>query len=249
MLDRSHIVITGAASGIGKATARSLLELGYGIVAIDLNSESLQTLVDEHADSDLITYAADITDEHALRNLSDALSLQKIPVQGLVNCAGIASVTPFEETTPAMMRKLFDINVVGALLVSQALAPHLRDSGHGAIVNIASVSGILGNYGRAAYGASKGALIALTKVMALELAEHTRVNAIAPGPIATPLTENQHGDATRQAWLAAVPQKRYGSPDDIANLATFLIDDSKSSFITGQVIAADGGFTTTGVHS
>jgi NAD(P)-dependent dehydrogenase (short-subunit alcohol dehydrogenase family) len=124
----------------------------------------------------------------------------------------------------------------------------MRPRGSGAIVNMASVSGIAGNQGRVAYGASKGGVIIMTKVMAVELAPlGIRVNAIAPGPIETPLVKQMHTSMSRDAWLRAVPQHRYGAPSEIAGTALFLLDAEKSGFITGQTICVDGGFSAAGL--
>jgi NAD(P)-dependent dehydrogenase (short-subunit alcohol dehydrogenase family) len=113
---------------------------------------------------------------------------------------------------------------------------------------MASVSGQRGNIGRSAYGASKGGVITLTKVMAAELApRNIRVNAIAPGPIETPLVKAMHTDADRAAWLKTVPQRRYAAPEEIAGAAVFLLDESKSSFVTGHILNVDGGFAAAGI--
>jgi NAD(P)-dependent dehydrogenase (short-subunit alcohol dehydrogenase family) len=121
--------------------------------------------------------------------------------------------------------------------------------GGGSIVNIASVSGIRGNAGRVAYGSSKGGVITMTKVLAVELAAMgIRVNAIAPGPIETPLVREMHTAQSRAEWLRGVPLDRYGDPSEIAGTAIFLLDSSKSSFITGQTISVDGGFTAAGLR-
>jgi NAD(P)-dependent dehydrogenase (short-subunit alcohol dehydrogenase family) len=124
----------------------------------------------------------------------------------------------------------------------------MRERGAGSIVNIASVSGIRGNSGRVAYGSSKGALITMTKVMAVEWARFgIRVNALAPGPIETPLVRDVHTEQARADWHAAVPQRRYGTPDELTGAAIFLLDSRRSSFVTGQTLCVDGGFTAAGI--
>src|SRR6202012_3486347 len=128
------------------------------------------------------------------------------------------------------------------------VAKRMKPRGLGAIVNIASVSGIRGNTGRVAYGASKAGLILMTQVMAVELATYgIRVNAIAPGPIDTPLVGELHAPSARAKWMERVPQRRYGLPEDIAGAALFLLDHRASSFVTGQTLAVDGGFSVGGV--
>ncbi len=143
---------------------------------------------------------------------------------------------------------MLEVNLIGSFIASREAARHMQERGTGSIVNIASVSGIRGNTGRVAYGASKGGMIMMTKVMAAELGPlGIRVNAIAPGPIETPLVREVHTEQVRAEWMRTVPQRRYGSPDEIAGAATFLLDERHSSFITGQTICVDGGFTAAGI--
>ncbi len=167
----------------------------------------------------------------------------------MVNSAGIASDVPALETSAALFRKILEVNLIGSFIVSREVARHMQAHGGGSIVNIASVSGIRGNSGRVAYGASKGGVITMTKVMAVELAtKGIRVNAIAPGPVETPLVREVHTAEARAEWLNRVPMNRYGQPSEIAGTAVFLLDGSKSSYITGQTISVDGGFTAAGLQ-
>ena len=155
---------------------------------------------------------------------------------------------PALDTSADLFRKMLEVNLIGSFVVSREAAQRMRQRGRGSIVNIASVSGIKGNNGRVAYGASKGGVIHMTKVMAVELAPlGIRVNAIAPGPIETPMVQEVHTPEVRAAWMATVPQRRYGTPDEIAGAAIFLLDERKSSYITGQTICVDGGFTVAGI--
>ena len=126
----------------------------------------------------------------------------------------------------------------------------MRDHGGGSIVNIASISGIRGSKGRSAYGASKGAVINLTKVMATDLAPFKiRVNAVAPGPIETPMVKSVHSDEDRRIYHRFVPMRRYGEPVEIAHAVEFLLDERRSSYITGEILAVDGGFRGAGIFS
>jgi NAD(P)-dependent dehydrogenase (short-subunit alcohol dehydrogenase family) len=136
------------------------------------------------------------------------------------------------------------VNVIGSFIVAQAAArAMIEGKRQGAIVNIASISGIRGNIGRVAYGASKGAIVTMTKVMAVELAAHgIRVNAVSPGPVDTPMVQALHGGDIRRLWMNVIPQRRYAAPSEIASVIAFLLDGAKSSFVTGQNWAADGGF-------
>jgi len=141
-----------------------------------------------------------------------------------------------------------DINLVGTFVVARDVSRLMKAHGGGAIVNIASVSGLRGNVGRSAYGASKGGVVTLTQVMACELApDNIRVNAIAPGPIETPLVKEMHDDIVRAGWLRHIPQRRYAAPEEITGAASFLLDETKSSFVTGHILNVDGGFMAAGL--
>jgi NAD(P)-dependent dehydrogenase (short-subunit alcohol dehydrogenase family) len=190
----------------------------------------------------------DITDEAAVVHAIERCEANFGLITGLVNSAGIARDLPSLETSADLFRKILDVNVVGSFVVSREIAKRMCERHAGVIVNIASVSGIRGNVGRVAYGASKGGLITMTQVMAVELASSgVRVNAIAPGPIETPLVREVHTDQIRAEWIAKVPQGRYGKPSEIASTAIFLLDHTTSGFVTGQTICVDGGFTAAGL--
>ncbi|WP_105384482.1 SDR family NAD(P)-dependent oxidoreductase [Neorhizobium alkalisoli] len=243
------VVVTGAGSGIGLSTAELLIEAGWHVVAADRDASALERLGERLANRNAITLAPlDVTDEAAVEQLADRCRLLDAPLAALVNSAGIAANVRFADTTTDMLRKIYEVNVIGAFALSQALAPVLRENGGGSIVHIASVSGIKGNLGRSAYGASKGALITLTKIMAVELADDLiRVNAIAPGPIETPMVKENHTAVTREEWQRTVPMRRYGQPEEIAAAIAFLVDGKQSSYVTGQILAVDGGFTAAGL--
>lgn len=244
------IVITGAGSGIGLATTLLLARSGWHVIAADRDTAALDALAAQSkAESLPVTpFILDVTDENAVAALASQCRSLETPLKALVNSAGIASNTRFAETTAGQMRGIYEVNVIGTLVLSQALAPVMRDNGGGSIVHLASVSGIKGNMGRCAYGASKGAIVALTKIMAVELADDTiRVNAIAPGPIETPMVKRAHTAATREEWHRTVPLRRYGTPEEIAAAIAFLVDERQSSYVTGQVLSVDGGFTAAGL--
>lgn len=244
------VVVTGAGSGIGLSTTEFLVDAGWHVVAADRDADALARLDERMGNRTamLTPVALDVTDEAAVARLADQCRSLAAPLAALVNSAGIAANVRFADTTTDMLRRIYEVNVVGAFALSQALAPVLHENGGGAIVHIASVSGIRGNLGRSAYGASKGALITLTKIMAVELADDLiRVNAIAPGPIETPMVKENHTATTREEWHRTVPMRRYGRPEEIASAVAFLIDDRQSSYITGQILAVDGGFTAAGL--
>lgn len=243
-------VVTGGASGIGLATVRRLLEEGWRVVAADRDPKALAAAWDalDTGDDRLRLAELDVTDEAAVEALVADAAATFGPISGVVNSAGFGRDVPFLDTTADLFRRIYEVNVIGAFLVSRAAARAMHESGGGAMVNIASVSGLRGNVGRSAYGASKGALVNLTQVMAVELApSDIRVNAVAPGPIETPLVAAIHTPEIRDGWLRAVPLRRYGAPGEVADAISFLLDDRRASYVTGQVLAVDGGFMAAGL--
>lgn len=249
-MQQGSVVITGAGSGIGLATTLLLARSGWHVIAADRDTAALDALAAQSESENLpvTPFVLDVTDDNAIAALARQCGFLDSPLKALVNSAGIAANDRFAETTAEQMRRVYEVNVIGTFLLSQALAPILRDNGGGSIVHLASVSGIKGNLGRCAYGASKGAIVTLTKIMAVELADDTiRVNAIAPGPIETPMVKQAHTAVTREEWHRTVPLRRYGTPEEIAAAIAFLADERQSSYVTGQVLSVDGGFTAAGL--
>ncbi len=237
-------IITGAASGIGQATAQLLLDSGWKVALFDSNQTALTTVTTALGQSKSV-YAArlNVTDESAVEKAVAEAAEALGGVQGVVNSAGIAADKHVFDTSAELFRKILDVNVVGTFLVGKAAARIMRHSGGGSIVNIASISGIRGSKGRSAYGASKGAVINLTKVMANDLAPfNIRVNAIAPGPVETAMVKELHTDDERKMYNRFVPMRRYAEPVEIANAIEFLLDERRSSYITAEILAVDGGF-------
>lgn len=250
MTDQQTILVTGGASGIGFAVVKAVLAEGWRAIVADLDAGALTRAREElAAPADRVRFEQiNVADEEAVVRMVAACEAEFGPVTGVVNSAGIARDIPMLETSTDLFRKILDVNVIGSFTVAREAARGMVARGSGAIVNIASVSGIKGNKGRVAYGASKGAAINMTKVMAVELAPlGVRVNAIAPGPIETPLVAEIHTADVRALWMATVPQRRYGAPEDIASATVFLLDGRKSGFIVGQTLAVDGGFTIAGI--
>lgn len=240
------VAITGSASGIGLAAARAAAEAGYRLAVADRDRAALEAaravLPAEARLSEL-----DVTDEGAVeRWIAEAADAG--PLAGLVTSAGIAADVPVLETSAEQFRRILEVNVTGTFLCAKAAARRMRATGGGSIVTIASVSGMRGSKGRAAYGASKAAVINLTQVLAVDLAaDGIRANAVCPGPVETPLVARVHTPETRAHWLAHVPQRRYARPEEIAGAVLFLLDPAQSGYITGAVLPVDGGFAGAGL--
>ena len=236
-------IVTGGLSGIGAAVAVGLASDGMIVVAADISTKSteLDRTIGIHP------FCVDVTDQDSVAALVQATMATCGRLDCLVHCAGIGRVLPFLETPLETFDLVLKTNLYGTFIVGQACARVMAAAGSGAIVNIGSVSGLRGNAGRAAYGASKGAIVTLTEVMAVELAEHgVRANVVAPGPIETPLAATQHDADVRASWIETVPMRRYGRPQDIASAAAFLCSDD-ACYITGAVLAVDGGFSGGGI--
>lgn len=248
-MQHSWMVVTGAASGIGLATVELLLEQGAYVLALDNNAEKLAALTEQfkHYGDRLAAELLDITDEARIGPLLQSYHAQR-PVGGLVNSAGFGRDVTFLNTDSALLRATFEVNVLAAFSISREAALLMREHKQGAIVHISSVSGLVGNRGRAAYGITKAGLINLTQVMANELAqEGIRVNCVCPGPIMTPLAMQVHTEQVQETWKSAVPMHRYGTPREVAQAICFLLDSEKTAYMTGQIISVDGGFVNTGL--
>ncbi|HVW73154.1 MAG TPA: SDR family NAD(P)-dependent oxidoreductase [Rhizomicrobium sp.] len=220
-----HVVVTGAASGLGLAIAQAAQAKGAAVTAIDRVAAPFEN-----------SRICDIADEDQVKR-----ALSGLPrLDALVNSAGIARRAKVDETEMADFDAVMAVNVRGAFLVSKYALPHLRSYG-GAILHLSSGVATTGTRNRAAYTASKGAILSLTRNMALDYAaDRVRVNCLCPGFVDTPLLASM--PAERRARLAALhPLGRMGSVDDIAPMALFLITD-QASWITGQAIAVDGGY-------
>lgn len=250
MTDRGVAIVTGGASGIGLAIAKALLGDGWKLVIADLAPDRLdaaRTELEPVRANATKCVIMDVASEPSVLAALDGCEDGFGPVRGLINSAGIGADVPFFDTSVELFRKILDINLTGTFMVAREAGKLMRTHGGGAVVNIASISGQRGNLGRSAYGASKGGVITLTQVMACELApQNIRVNAIAPGPVETPLVQAMQDDAIRSEWLREVPQRRYAAPHEIAGAAVFLLDDAKASFVTGHILNVDGGFAAAG---
>ena len=237
-------LITGAARGIGLATAALFHAEGRRVVMLDRDAEELAEATVSLPGALAITCDVSIPQQVAQAVAEVEQTFGRLDI--LVNNAGVADFGPLAETDFARWRRVMETNLDGVFLMSQACLPLLSARG-GAIINIASISGLRASTLRIAYGTSKAAVIHLTKQQAAELGEvGIRANCVCPGPVDTKLALAVHSQEIRAAYHDAIPLNRYGSEREIADVICFLASD-RASYVTGQVVASDGGFDATGV--
>lgn len=243
-MSRKTALITGAARGIGLATAKLMAAEGWRIAMLDRDTDALHAAIDEIEDAVYLPY--DVSDPAQVEEAMAKVRSSCGRLDALVNNAGVADFGPIEETDFARWRTVMATNLDGVFLMSQAAIPLLKAS-KGCLVNIASISGLRASTLRVAYGTSKAAVIQLTKQQAAELGEYgIRANCVCPGPVRTKLAMAVHSQDIIDAYHDAIPLNRYGSETEIGEAIAFLCSE-KASYVTGQVLAADGGFDSTGV--
>lgn len=238
-------VITGAAQGIGAACARRLAGGGMAVALWDVDAARGEALAEElRAAGAKATFVRCDVSNKAEVDAALAETLRSHPrIDALVNNAGIFKAADFLDITEADWDAVIGVNLKGAFLVAQALARHMAAEGGGSIVNMSSVNGVMAIPSIASYNVSKGGIDQLTRVMALALADRgIRVNAVAPGTIATELAKNAvlGSEEAKARIMSRTPMRRLGEPEEIADVVAFLISDA-SSYLTGEIVYADGG--------
>ena len=237
-------IVTGAARGIGLATAKLFNENGFKVAIVDKDKNEITKL--SILNNDIRTFCYDISNYDSIDKMFNSILKWHNRIDVLVNNAGVADFGKIEATDLNRWNDVMRTNLDGAFMCSQKSISHLKKT-RGCIINIASISGLRASTLRVAYGTSKAAIIQLTKQQAAELGEYgIRVNCVAPGPVKTKLAMAVHTQDIIDAYHDAIPLNRYGTEIEIANAIYFLASE-KASYVTGQILAVDGGFEATGV--
>lgn len=237
-------IVTGAASGIGKGIARRLAAEGACVVIADLDEQTAMTTAAELG-SDATGVAVDVADRATVDAMVATVVERYGAIDVLVNNAGWDKIGPFLEQDPAIWDRIININLVGVLNCSQAVALRMTEQGHGTIINVGSDAARVGSSGEAVYSAAKGGIVAFTKTLARETARYgLTANAVCPGPADTPLFAqiSEENPKLRTALERSIPLRRLAQPEDLANAVSFLASP-RSAYITGQTLSVSGGLT------
>ncbi len=249
-LDGRRIILTGGASGIGRATALRLVAEGAIVAVLDKNADGAYETVElaERGPGRATAYPADITKYEEVRAAAEAFEKAAGPAEGLANVAGWDRPIPFLDTTVDFWDKVIKINLYGPLNLHHIVVRGMAERGFGRVVNVASDAGRVGCSGEAVYSACKGGIAAFSKTLARELARRgVIVNTVCPGPTDTPLLDefsksSPGGSKIAEGLAKAIPLRRLGKPDDYPGMIAFLLSDD-AAFINGQTISVSGGLT------
>ncbi|MVM31745.1 SDR family oxidoreductase [Spirosoma sp. HMF4905] len=237
-------IVTGAARGIGLATTKLFLEDNWRVAMVDRDEAELQKASDELPGT--LPIYCDVSSPDMVQEMVAKVLSAFGRIDALINNAGVAIFKPLEKTDFDAWRTVMATNLDGVFLCTQAVIPALKES-RGCVVNIGSISAVRASTLRVAYGTSKAAVVHLTKQLAVELGEYgVRVNCVSPGPVKTKLAEAVHSPEIIKAYYDAIPLNRSATELDIAETVVFLCSP-KASYITGQMIAVDGGFASSGI--
>jgi 2-hydroxycyclohexanecarboxyl-CoA dehydrogenase len=243
-LEGRRVIVTGGASGIGRATALLLARAGAVVVIGDIDEAGGRSASAEAAAAGLAVefLPLDLTVKSSVEEFVGAVHARAAAVDGLVNGAGWDAIQPFLENPPEMWDRVVAVNLMGAIWLTRGVLPPMVEARAGKIVNISSDAGRVGSTGETVYAAAKGGLIAFTKSLAREMARyHIHVNCVCPGPTDTPLFQRQP-ERMKEALTRAIPFRRIAQPIEIAHAVLFFLSD-RANYITGQVLSVSGGLT------
>ena len=247
--DKRVAVVTGGAQGIGRRTSELMASRGYRLAIIDVQQAAATVSAIDENGGEAISYVGDITQESTVDHFVREVSRVYGRAHVLVNNAGVSLITAAEHTAAADYRRVLEVNLVAPFLLAKAFGQEMLEAGDGSIINVASVAGLLGIADRAAYNASKHGLIGLTRTLAAEWGGRgVRVNAVCPGWVKTEMdvADQASGSYSDADITGRIPMARFAKSDDIARAIAFLADPEESSFINGQALAVDGGWTADG---
>jgi len=244
--NNKRIVVTGGASGIGKAIVLQAARKGARVIIGDVNEDGARTVQAEAATEGLsVSYhRLDLADFDSIDAFASAVHRDVGgALDAHVNAAGWEIIQPFLQNPPDLWDRIVRINLLGPIRLTHAVVTRMSEESRGAIVNIASDAGRVGSMGEVVYSSAKGGMIAFTKALAREMARYKiRVNCVCPGPTDTPMFHAQQNERIKEALVKAVPFRRLGRPEEVADAVMFFLG-SQSDFVTGQVLSVSGGLT------